>query len=571
MQIGYELGVQLFSEPFGTLISIALTALAFTYLGLDIWHKIQRRKHGIPLDPKEYHNIPGERAISTLLCIASILLFFFIFSYPTDKTDEAVEATNISEGTGQASDDGSNESPQGEKDSEISKNIKNLTSSINNMWVFLCFLLVLMMQPGFAFLESGLIRSTNAINVLFKNFADLFIGGVFFYLIGYSLMWNETENSSILRGTLQLAWIGEDNYKGEVIPKFHFLFQLAFAMTAATICSGAVAGRIRLTAYFIATVFLSTLIYPISGYWAWSDQGWLSLREFHDFAGATVVHGVGGFAALAGAIVLGPRIGRFREDLDVESELLKKQGITTNIRQYRLRLIPPHSFSLASLGVFFLWFGWFGFNAGSEMQIVDPLIEDNGDHVSKLGNIAINTFLAGCGGAMSSLFFAAMLRAEKSTRNSSKRLKRMDLESMLNGILGGLVIITAGCDIVPHPLIAFALGVIAGFATVSVSRAMASGFGKSKVFRIDDPVGAFSVHGVCGVLGTIMCGFFGPEFGVQIIGALTICGWSFLISLTVFSALKMFDWLRVDAHSEYFGLDHRYHGKKAYVMGEEKV
>ena len=232
-------------------------------------------------------------------------------------------------------------------------------SATDNLWVAICFFLVFMMQPGFALLQAGLVRSTNTINVLFKNVCDICIGGIFYFVLGYSIMFNFDGDGAALRGSISPGWLGNVERWDGIIPGIHFCFQLVFAMTAATICSGGVAGRIKIGAYFIATIFLTTIIYPVSGSWVWSGSGWLENAGFHDFAGSSVVHSVGGFAALAGALALGPRIARFNK-LDSRLWDTSRSAVRQSIRIYRYSqsVNKPHNLGFVTLGTFLLWFGW---------------------------------------------------------------------------------------------------------------------------------------------------------------------------------------------------------------------
>ena len=409
------------------------------------------------------------------------------------------------------------------------------------------------MQPGFAFLESGLIRSTNTINVLFKNIIDVSLGGFFFFLVGYSLMWN-TEGVSGFAGGLSFGWLLAESTPTGILPQVHFLFQFAFAMTAATICSGAVAGRIQLAGYLVVAIVLSTFIYPISGYWAWADTGWLQGEglwgiTFHDYAGSAVVHAVGGFAALAGAQTLGSRIAKFQPDdkrlTDSPKAILLSEAQYIGYSQAVNR---PHNIPLATLGVFFLWIGWFGFNGGSGLAIAGEQ--------GKVGQILLNTLLSACMGGVVATLSSSIVNGK-----SEKKFFQIDIESTLNGILGGLVIITAGCDLITDPRWALFLGACAGFLVVTTVIILHH-------LEIDDPVGAFAVHGVCGVVGTIACSFFLPNIGMQLavqaIGLIAICSWSYFISLLLFKFLSNYDLLRVNHDDEILGLDAKYHGKPGY-------
>lgn len=393
---------------------------------------------------------------------------------------------------------------------------------LDNMMLFLAAVLVIFMQPGFALVETGLNASKNAVNIMFKNFMDLAVGVVLFYLIGYGLMF-PIENILFQVGEFKVLGFGQvgigpsplSNLNSQVF----FLFQVAFAATAATIVSGAVAGRIKFGSYLVYSAVITGLIYPISGMWQWGG-GWLSQLGFVDFAGSVVVHAVGGFAGLAGAIVLGPRIGRFVNGKSMP--------------------MPGHNIAFAALGVFVLWVGWYGFNPGSQLAFAG---QANTDVVVK---IAVNTTLAAATGAIGAMILSWVL------------FKKPDLTMALNGALGGLVGITANCHAVEN-FEALLIGVIAGgVVTLAI-------VGLDKL-KIDDPVGAFPVHGACGIWGGLAMGLFGDGASLvpQLIGTAAICAWALGTSLALFAALKAFGLLRVSAEEELAGLDISEHGMYAY-------
>lgn len=396
-----------------------------------------------------------------------------------------------------------------------------LTYAINNFALFICAVLVLFMQAGFALVELGFNSSKNVVNIMFKNLLDLAAGVVIFWLVGFGLMYGATE---IIPGFLAWGGVGVSEVGSGLDglnPQVDFLFQVAFAATAATIVSGAVAGRIKVSAYLIYTVFITALIYPISGFWQWGG-GWLNQMGFHDFAGSLVVHAVGGFAGLAGAIVLGPRIGRFAKDSPKH-------------------LFAPHNYAFAGLGVFILLIGWYGFNPGSQLAFVGAA---NTDAVML---IAVNTTLAAGTGAVAALFFSWFL------------LKRPDLGSALNGMLAGLVAITANCDAVTNVesiIIGAIGGVIMILATMLLER-----------LKIDDPVGAWPVHGATGIWGGLAAAIFGGySLTTQIIGSVAIAGWAFVTCFVLFSVLKALGQLRVSPEEEEIGLDLTEHGTGAYSL-----
>lgn len=392
--------------------------------------------------------------------------------------------------------------------------------AIDNLFLFLAAVLVLFMQAGFAMLEAGLNHAKNTVNILFKNLMDLSIGVLLFYAVGYSIMYGE----SFMGGWFGFAGFGisansPEAAAGALNPQIDWLFQVAFAATAATIVSGAVAGRMKFQSYLIYSAILTGLIYPISGFWKWGG-GWLDAMGFYDFAGSIVVHAVGGFAGLAGAIVLGPRIGRFAPDGTPKAQ-------------------PGHSLPLAALGVFILWVGWYGFNPGSQLAIVGA------DNTNAVMLIAANTTIAAATGAVFAMIFAWFL------------FKKPELTMALNGTLAGLVGITANCDSVSNNE-AIVIGLVAGVLVVL-------GIKLLDALKIDDPVGAFPVHGLCGIWGGVATGIFGGySLSTQIIGSVVISLWAFITMFALFSILKAIKVLRVSEKEELVGLDISEHGEEAY-------
>ncbi|HEY5653075.1 MAG TPA: ammonium transporter [Pontiella sp.] len=404
--------------------------------------------------------------------------------------------------------------------------------AIDNMFLMLCAVLVLFMQAGFALVESGFNSAKNTVNILFKNLMDLSIGMMLYFIIGYGLMYPGDGNGFLAFGQFGIGGVGAEVAEaGALAPQVDWFFQVAFAATAATIVSGAVAGRLKFGAYLIYSAVLTALIYPISGYWKWGG-GFLDAMGFYDFAGSLVVHACGGFAALAGAIVLGPRIGRFAKD-----------GTS--------KAMPGHNLPIATLGVFILLVGWFGFNPGSQLAITGKA---NTDAVML---IAVNTLLAAGAGAVLAMVVTWILH------------KKPDLTMAANGVLAGLVGITANCDGVTN-VEAIVIGAIAGILVV---------FGVKLLdkLRIDDPVGAFPVHGICGVWGGIATAIFGSydgctsqaigEYGnwvAQIAGSIIIPVWAFVTMFVLFKILKAVGLLRVSKEEELRGLDIGEHGEEAY-------
>lgn len=403
-----------------------------------------------------------------------------------------------------------------------------LTYALDTFWVLFAAVLVFFMQTGFALVEAGFSRMKNTTNILFKNLMDFSMGTLAFWVVGYGIMYGA---GSGLFGEWEI--FSKVNHAVELgIPDAaFFIFQLVFVATAATIVSGAMAERTKFRAYLIYSVIISAIIYPISGHWVWGG-GWLSTMDtpFHDFAGSTVVHSMGGWLALIGAAFLGPRIGKY------------KKG--------KVNAIPGHSLTLAALGVFILWLGWFGFNPGSSLGLSDPDL---------VANIFVTTNGAAAAGGIATLI-TTWLRYGKPTFSLT-----------LNGVLAGLVAITAGCDVVT-PGGAIVIGFLAGILVLFSVEFL------DKKLKIDDPVGAVSVHGICGAFGTLMVGFFsfnpdmpGLLYGgsaslliSQLIGVVAIAAWAGVAGIVLFGSLKYTLGIRVSAKEEEIGLDYFEHGEKAY-------
>ncbi len=394
-------------------------------------------------------------------------------------------------------------------------------SALDTVWVLVCAVLVFFMNTGFALLESGFCRAKNTVNILAKNVIVFAIASLTYYLVGFGLMFGD--GGGFMGGTgFAPAFDGGDAVSaapGNLPLAAFFFFQTMFAATAATIVSGAVAERIKLQAFMLFSVPLVGFVYPVVGHWAWGG-GLLADTGFHDFAGSTVVHSVGGWAALVGAIVLGPRMGKFTRD-------------------GRAKAIPGHSMALATAGALILWMGWFGFNPGSTLA-ADP---------GAIAHIILTTNLAAAAGAVVACLVAW------------SRLGSPDLSMILNGALAGLVGITAGCDVV-SPVGALAIGALAGALVVFA----VLGFDK---VRVDDPVGAISVHLVCGAAGTVMVGLFaakGDDLGLlygggaalllaQLKGVALVGAFTVACSAAGWLALKALMGVRVPAEDEHVGLD----------------
>lgn len=418
--------------------------------------------------------------------------------------------------------------------------IAELSTGLNTVWMLLAAMLVFFMQPGFALVEAGFTRSKNTANILMKNLVDFMVGSILFWFIGFGLMFGVGN----VFGTPHLFDLDAmDNIIQNGLPIEGFLiFQTVFCATSATIVSGAMAERTKFSMYLAYTIAISVLIYPVSGHWTWGG-GWLSNADpdsfmmsvfgytFHDFAGSTVVHSVGGWIALVGAAILGPRLGKYGKD-------------------GKSKAIPGHNLTLACLGVFILWFGWFGFNPGSQLAAAGY-----GDQTA-ISHVFLTTNLAACTGGFLALIVSWIKYGKPS------------LSLTLNGILAGLVGVTAGCDLV-SPMGAALIGAICG--TVMI---FAVEFIEHRL-KIDDPVGAFSVHGVCGSLGTILTGLFAVEggtfygggfgfLGAQIFGVIIVGGWAALMGYIIFKVLDKVHGLRVPARIEEEGLDIYEHGESAY-------
>ncbi|MDP3088459.1 MAG: ammonium transporter [Methylotenera sp.] len=385
---------------------------------------------------------------------------------------------------------------------------------INTIWVAIAGALVFLMQAGFALLETGMVRAKNAINVMMKNYMDLCVGTLLFWLVGYGLMFGN--NPSGLYGTSLFGLYSAPNWDYTLI-----FFQIMFAATAATIVSGAMAERTNYLAYLIGTCGITAIIYPIFGNWAWNDYGWLKQMGFIDFAGSTVVHSVGGWCALAGILLLGPRLGRFSEKGEV-------------------RAIPGHNLSFIAIGGFLLWFGWFGFNGGSTLAAG-----------TNVGHILLNTHMAGAAGAVG----AALM--------SKVTGQRALMTNTVNGSIAGLVAITAGCATmqVPYAILTGAIGGGLGVLGIILLEKL----------RLDDVVGAVSVHGICGAWGTLAAGLFltGNMFNlhqitVQLIGIGAAFIWVFSTAFIMYFLISLVVDLRVSAMHEQRGLDITEHGEIGY-------
>ncbi|MGB9189827.1 ammonium transporter [Acinetobacter haemolyticus] len=405
-------------------------------------------------------------------------------------------------------------------------NIQEIRLSLDSVWVVMGGILVFFMQAGFALVESGSVRSKNTVNVLMKNYMDACLGGLVFWLVGFGLMF----------GVNASGWMGTSHFAPNDLDDWHWnllFFQMMFAATATTIASGAMAERIHFVAYIVGAAVVSGLIYPVFGSWAWGSifegSGWLKAMGFIDFAGSTVVHSIGGWVALAGIIVLGPRLGRFG-----------RNGQTHHL--------AGHNLPLVALGGFILWLAWFGFNAASTVNA----------SVS-IGRIALNTHLAACAAAVAYMLYALI------------RGKAILMQTTINASLGGLVGITAGCATM-SPLFAVITGLIAGLIVSVMPSVM-------EKLKLDDVVDAVTVHGFCGAWGTVAAGLFfeadmfnSQIVSIQVLGVLAAFAWGFGIALITFKLLeKILGGLRVSTQHEQRGLDYTEHAELSYPEFQRDV
>jgi Amt family ammonium transporter len=428
--------------------------------------------------------------------------------------------------------------------------VEDLTAGLDQAWLMIAAFLVFFMQLGFAMVEGGFVRAKNTTNILMKNVLDACIGGIVFFAVGFGLAYGVDSGGDANK------LFGWGNFFLEDFDSYAFwIFQFAFAATAATIVSGSMAERTKFSAYLIYTTFISALIYPVVVHWAWDGNGWLAnafLSEdaigangYMDFAGSGVVHMVGGVAGLAGAIIVGPRIGRFVDG--------------------KPRNIPGHSMMMGTIGMFVLWVGWYGFNPGSTLAL-------SGGFAALAAKVAVTTTLAACAGAVTATLF------------SKARHGLFDYGFTINGILGGLVAITAGCAVV-DPWAAIVIGAVGALVVMGFAELL-------ERLQIDDPVGAAPVHLGAGLWGVLAVGLFatndgitaaftGPteqygllvgggieQLGIQALGAGAIVAWAGGMSAALFLAIKYTVGLRVDEHEELEGLDIGEHGQPAYNFGD---
>lgn len=405
----------------------------------------------------------------------------------------------------------------------------DLVQGIDTVWVALCAALIFQMEGGFALLEAGFIRGKNAMSIIAKVIIDIIFGGIAFYAVGFGIAYGASNgwfafDTGITSGDLGLGLT--------VSNKLFWFIQLGFAIAAISIVSGAVAERMKVWVYALFVVMFCAVMYPLAANWVWNPNGWLAGRGFNDFAGSAAVHAMGGFSALAAALVLGPRLGKY----DANGEITP---------------IPGHNLPLASVGAFILWFGWFGFNPGSTLAAVG--------NWELIGTVATNTFLASAAGGIATMVYTQF------------RYGQVDITMVINGVLAGLVGITAGCNVVgPNSAIIIGLvaGVLVDVAVVNIDK-----------MKVDDPVGAIAVHGINGLWGTLAVGLFAAEGGLffgggasqlvtQFIGVATIAAMAFIVTFVLFKILAMTIGIRISREEELAGIDAASFGVDAYSTFE---
>lgn len=401
--------------------------------------------------------------------------------------------------------------------------------AINTVWVALCAALIFFMEGGFALLEAGFIRRKNAMSIIAKVIVDIAFGGLAFFVVGFGIAYGTSNGWFAFDTGISTNDLG----LGLTVSNTLFWFiQLGFAIAAISIVSGAIAERMKIWAYAVMVVVFCAILYPMVANWVWNPNGWLATRGFNDFAGSAAVHAMGGFAALAAAIVLGPRIGKYNKDGSANS-------------------IPGHNLPLAAVGAFILWFGWFGFNPGSSLGAVG--------NWELIGSVVVNTFLASAAGGISTMIYTHF------------RYGKIDITMVINGVLAGLVSITAGCNVV-SPSSAIIIGLIAGVlvdvAVLYVDK-----------LNVDDPVGAIAVHGVNGLFGTIAVGLFATEGGLlfgggtdlittQVLGVVVIAAFAFSLTYITMLLLKSTLGIRITKEEEIAGIDESTFGVDAYNYDE---
>ena len=404
-----------------------------------------------------------------------------------------------------------------------------LINAIDTIWVAICAAIIFFMEGGFALLEAGFVRSKNAMSIIAKVIIDIVFGGIAFYLVGFGIAYGNSNGWF----AFDIGITTEDLGLGLTVSnKLFWFIQLGFAVAAISIVSGAVAERMKIWSYAVYVFIFCAIMYPLVANWVWNPNGWLATMGFNDFAGSAAVHAMGGFSALAAAIVLGPRIGKYKKNGEVNA-------------------IPGHNLPLAAVGAFILWFGWFGFNPGSTLGAVG--------NWELIGTVATNTFLASAAGGISTMFYTYF------------RYGQIDITMTINGVLAGLVAITAGCNVV-GPNAAIIIGLIAGVlvdvAVLYIDK-----------MKIDDPVGAIAVHGVNGLFGALAVGLFATDdglffgggaamLGTQALGVFVIGAFSFIITFTLMKIMQKTFGIRITKQEESAGIDAVSFGVEAYSTFE---
>ena len=412
---------------------------------------------------------------------------------------------------------------------ELSSTLNEHVFAINTVWVALCAALIFFMEGGFALLEAGFVRSKNAMSIIAKVIIDIAFGGIAFFAVGFGIAYGHSNGWF----AFDFGISNEDLGLGLSVSNTLFWFiQLGFAIAAISIVSGAIAERMKIWAYAVLVVVFCAILYPMVANWVWNPNGWLAQRGFNDFAGSAAVHAMGGFAALAAAMVLGPRIGKYNSDGTINS-------------------IEGHNLPLAAVGAFILWFGWFGFNPGSSLGAVG--------NWELIGAVAVNTFLASAAGGISTMVYTHFAYG------------KIDITMVINGVLAGLVSITAGCNVV-SPVSAIIIGSVAGVlvdvAVLIIDKQM-----------IDDPVGAVAVHGINGLFGTLAVGLFATEGGLffgggtslfitQLIGVVVISLFSFTLTFVIMTILKKTIGIRIREEEEDAGIDLSTFGVRSYNLDD---
>lgn len=404
-----------------------------------------------------------------------------------------------------------------------------LINAIDTIWVAICGAIIFFMEGGFALLEAGFVRSKNAMSIIAKVIIDVTFGGIAFYLIGFGIAYGNSNGWFAFDTGITVKDLGLGL---TVSNKLFWFIQLGFAIAAISIVSGAVAERMKIWSYAVFVFVFCAVMYPLVANWVWNPNGWLAIRGFNDFAGSAAVHAMGGFSALAAAIVLGPRIGKYRKNGEVNA-------------------IPGHNLPLAAIGAFILWFGWFGFNPGSTLGAVG--------NWELIGTVATNTFLASAAGGISTMFYTYF------------RYGQIDITMTINGVLAGLVAITAGCNVV-GPNAAIIIGLIAGVlvdvAVLYIDK-----------LKIDDPVGAIAVHGVNGLFGALAVGLFATEGGLffggspamlatQALGVFVIGAFGFILTFILMKIMQKTIGIRISEVEESAGIDAVSFGVEAYSTFE---